>query len=98
MGLIAREIERAGIPTVTLSVVREASVRAPAPRTVFLPFRLGQVLGEPGAQVQQRAILADTLAALVRVRYPGVILDLRYRWKRGVYRDPLAPPPGAGDD
>ncbi len=90
MGLIAREIERAGIPTVTLSVVREASVRTPAPRNVFVPFRLGQVFGEPGAAVQQRAILADALAALLETRTPGAILDLPYRWKRSVYRDPLA--------
>ncbi len=89
MGLIAREIERAGIPTVTLSVVREASRRSPAPRTVFVPFRLGQVFGEPGADVQQRAILVDALAAFGRVRDPGGILDLPYRWKRSVYRDPL---------
>lgn len=95
MGLIAREIERAGIPTVTLSVVREASVRCPGPRNVFVPFRLGQVFGEPGAAVQQRAILADTLTAFGRVRDPGAILELPYRWKRSVYRDPLA---RAGDD
>lgn len=81
MGLIAREIERAGIPTVTLSVVRGASVRAPAPRNVFVPFRLGQIFGEPGAAVQQRAILTEALTALVRLRTPGDILDLPYRWK-----------------
>lgn len=89
MGLIAREIERAGIPTVTLSVVREASVRSPAPRTVFVRFRLGQVFGEPGAAVQQRAILADALAAFRRVARAGDIVELPYRWKRSVYRDPV---------
>lgn len=90
MGLIAREIERAGIPTVTLSVVREASVRMPAPRNVFVPFRLGQVFGEPGAAAQQRTVLVDALAALRYVHDPGSIVDLPYRWKRSVYGDPLA--------
>ncbi len=90
MGLIAREIERAGIPTVTLSVVREASVRTPGPRNVFVPFRLGQIFGEPEADVQQRAVLMDALAAFAQVTRPGAILDLPYRWKRSVYRDPLA--------
>lgn len=89
MGLIAREIERAGIPTVTLSVVREASVRSPAPRNVFVPFRLGQIFGAPGADVQQRVILMDALTALAPWSTPGAILDLPYRWKRSVYRDPL---------
>ncbi len=90
MGLIAREVERAGIPTVTLSVVREASVRTPAPRNVFVPFRLGQIFGEPGADVQQRAVLMDALTAFADVSAPGAVLDLPYRWKRSVYRDPLA--------
>ncbi len=89
MGLIAREIERAGIPTVTLSVVREASVRTSAPRNVFVPFRLGQIFGEPGADVQQRAILMDALTVFAHESAPGTILDLPYRWKRSVYRDPL---------
>ncbi len=89
MGLIAREIERAGISTVTLSVVREASVRTPAPRNVFVPFRLGQIFGEPGADVQQRAVLMDALTALAHMSAAGTILDLPYRWKRSVYRDPL---------
>ncbi|MGH7547594.1 MAG: hypothetical protein ACREMM_05415 [Gemmatimonadales bacterium] len=89
MGLIAREIERAGISTVTLSVVREASVRSPSPRNVFVPFRLGRIFGEPGADVQQRAVLVATLGAFGRLREPAAILDLPYRWKRGIFRDPL---------
>lgn len=88
MGLIAREIERAGIPTVTLSVVREASERTPAPRNVFVAFRLGQIFGEPGADLQQRTVLMDALTAFARVKAPGEILDLPYRWKRSVYRVP----------
>lgn len=71
-------------------MVREASVRTPAPRNVFVPFRLGQMFGEPGADVQQRAVLMDALKALAEVGAAGVILDLPYRWKRSVYRDPLA--------
>lgn len=89
MGLIALEVERAGIPTVTLSVVREASVRSPAPRNVFVPFRLGQVFGEPEEEVQQRAVLMATLEAFGRLRQPAAILDLPYRWKRSIFLDPL---------
>ncbi len=91
MGLIAREIERAGTPTVALSVVRAASERTPAPRNVFVPFRLGQIFGEPGASAQQRAVLLDALRAFAQVQAPGAILDLPYRWKRSRYRDPLEP-------
>jgi hypothetical protein len=67
--------------------------RTPAPRSVVVRFRLGQVFGEPGHGVQQRAILADALSALITARQAGSILELPYRWKRSVYVDPL----GRGD-
>ena len=44
---------------------------------------------EPGADVQQRAILAEALATLAQARVAGSIVDLPYRWKRSIYRDPL---------
>ncbi len=73
-----------------IGVVREMLEKAPAPRNVFAPFRLGQVFGEPGNAVQQRALLANTLAAFQRADRPGVIIALPYRWKRSAYSDPLA--------
>jgi hypothetical protein len=76
---------------VLVGVVREMLEKAPAPRNVFVRFRLGEVFGEPEHVVQQRAILAAALEALVTVRVPGAIVDLPYRWKRSEYRDPLAP-------
>ncbi|MDH3455736.1 MAG: hypothetical protein OER90_02745 [Gemmatimonadota bacterium] len=85
MGLVARAIERAGIPTVTLSVVRSMTDALPAPRNVFVRFRLGQVLGEPGHVDQQQAVLRDTLHAVDRIAQTGAVIDLPYRWKRDTY-------------
>ncbi len=73
-----------------IGVVREMLQKVPAPRNVFVPFRLGQIFGEAGQQIQQRAVLMDTLTAFARVSVPGTILDLPYRWKRSVYRDALS--------
>lgn len=87
MGLVAREIEAAGIPTVTASVVRQMTEALPAPRNVMVKFRLGQVFGEPGDAAQQRTILRDSLAALRTVTEPGGIVELPYRWKRGTYEE-----------
>jgi hypothetical protein len=78
--------------TVLVGVVREMLERAPAPRNVLVRFRLGQVFGEPGAAVQQRAVLGDALAALFTIRQAGAIVELPYRWKRSEYQDPLARP------
>jgi D-proline reductase (dithiol) PrdB len=88
------------MPTVVVGVIREMFERTPAPRSVVVRFRLGQVFGEPGNAVQQRAVLADALSALMTVRQVGTIVELPYRWKRGGYVDPIArlrAPTGPGD-
>ena len=86
------------MPTVIVGVIREMFERTPAPRSVVVRFRLGQVLGEPGAAVQQRAVLADVLTTLTTAREPGAIVELPYQWKRGVYVDPiLRAPTGRAD-
>jgi hypothetical protein len=87
VGLIGREIERAGIPTIGISVVREYSVKVKPPRTVFLRWPFGHPLGEPFQSAQQRVVLAEALAALCTIRQPGEIRDLPYRWRRERYDD-----------
>ena len=86
------------MPTVVVGVIREMFERTPAPRSVVVRFRLGQVFGEPGQKVQQRAILADALSALITARQVGSILELPYRWKRSVYVDPILRTPTVGAD
>ncbi len=85
MSLVARQIETAGIPTVMIGVVEHALRALPAPRNVLVRFRLGQVFGDPGAQLQQRTILRATLGLLPRASVPGVIVELPYRWRRETY-------------
>ena len=80
-----------------VGVIRAMFERTPAPRSVVVRFRLGQVFGEAGQAVQQRAILADALSALVTARRAGTILELPYRWKRSVYVDPLRAPTAPAD-
>ena len=87
MGLVARAVEARGIPTVTVSVVRNMTETLPAPRNVLITFRLGQVFGEPGRAAQQRTILRASLAALDDITESGGIVQLPYRWKREVYED-----------
>lgn len=86
MGLIARVIEAAGIPTVCISLVREVTERVRPPRAVYLRWPMGHPLGEPGRPAQQRQVLEDALDLLVSASTPGVIVDLPYRWRRTRYR------------
>jgi D-proline reductase (dithiol) PrdB len=86
VGLIQREIERAGIPTVGISIVREYSEKVKPPRTVFLRWPFGHPLGEPFHETQQAVVLAEALRALCVIEQPGEIIDLPYRWRREEYR------------
>jgi len=85
VGLLAREIEACGVTTVGLALVQELAVAVKAPRLLFLHWPFGHALGEPGKVNQQRTILRE-LFSLARVApYPGLVLELPYRWKRQTY-------------
>lgn len=85
MGLVQREIERAGIATVGVSIVRRYSEEVRPPRTVFLRWPYGHPLGEPGNVAQQLAVIRAAFRALVEVTEPGTIVDLPWRWRRETY-------------
>jgi D-proline reductase (dithiol) PrdB len=73
VGLIQSVIERAGVPTVSVSVLREVTERVRPPRTLFVDFPLGYPLGEAhNAPLQTRIILA--MLALLREPVPPAIL------------------------
>jgi hypothetical protein len=85
VGLLAREVEAAGVTTVGLALVREVAVAARAPRLLFVHWPFGHALGEPGNVGQQRAVLCDMLSMARRAPRPGLVVDLPYRWRRESY-------------
>lgn len=82
MGLIQREIEKEGVCTVSVSIVRKFTEEAGAPRAVFVKWPMGHPLGEPGRVAQQMAVLRAAFKALSSIKEPGTIIDLPYRWRR----------------
>ncbi len=80
MGLVARVIEEAGIPTVVVSTGRDLSSQVKAPRTVFVNFPMGNPFGRPFDAAQQRIVLLDALHALESVEVGGELIDLPYDW------------------
>lgn len=91
MGLIQRAVEKAGIATIGISLVRKYSEQVRPPRTVFLHWPFGHPLGEPGNRRQQRAVLFEAFKALYAIRTPGEIVDLPFPWRRfdfDGYREP----------
>lgn len=80
MGLVAREAERRGIATVSLSSAYSITAAVNPPRAVFVDFPLGHTAGKPGDRALQRHIMIDTLSALDGTTRPGAIRVLPYTW------------------
>jgi hypothetical protein len=73
VGLIASVIEKTGIPTVCLSLLREVAVKVKPPRCLFVPFFHGFPLGKPHQPELQHRIIGAALE-LLRIQSPEPIL------------------------
>jgi hypothetical protein len=59
VGLIASGIEKAGIPTVGLSLLQMVTKKVRPPRALYVPFPFGYPLGKPNnAKLQHQVIRA----------------------------------------
>ncbi len=88
MGLIARAIERVGIPTVSISITKDLTESVGVPRALFVKWPLGHPLGEAHNAEQQRTLIFDALELLITAREPGIIKEPGYRWRREEYSPP----------
>jgi D-proline reductase (dithiol) PrdB len=61
IGLVARALELAGIPTMTLAVIKEVIESVRAPRVALYDGELGSVSGLPNFPEHQRRILDEAL-------------------------------------
>ena len=82
VGLIAREIERAGIPTLCMSSAWDITFAVRPPRAVFVNFPLNHQVGKADEPQLQRRILLDALKAFEALWAPGQMLSLPYVWDR----------------
>lgn len=88
MGLIARTIEAAGIPTVSIIGLKEIAEKVRPPRAVHLKWPFGHPLGEPGNRAQQLSLIHYALRALYDMSEPGTILEPGWAWRRQRYTEP----------
>ena len=77
-----RELERQGVATVGLSLLRKITERVKPPRTYFLRYPFGHALGEARNHDQQRQIVLDCLGLLESLTVPGTIVESPYRWRQ----------------
>ncbi len=80
MGLVARAVEEAGIPTLSMTSALDITQGVKPPRAVFLNFPLGHQTGKPYQPELQRRIVRDALASIDGMKEPGSIVALPYRW------------------
>jgi hypothetical protein len=80
VGLIAREIEARGIPTVVVASVRRAIGLTHPPRTLMTGRANSEVIGAPGDGAAQRETLRGALSVLTSATTPGVVEELPRSW------------------
>lgn len=73
VSLIAAEIEKRGIATTCVILLREIAEKVRPPRALCVPFPLGYPLGRPHDAELQRKVVAAALALLER-EGPGPLL------------------------
>lgn len=79
VGLISAEIERVGIATVCLTLLRTIAERVRPPRTLSVPFPHGFPLGAPHDPELQRDVIRAALSLLETANEPGTIVDYSRR-------------------
>ena len=70
MGALGHFIEREGIPTAQISLIREQTAAIKPPRALWVPFMLGRPFGAPNAPDFQRKVLRALLALFNRPAGP----------------------------
>lgn len=72
LGIVARAIELAGIPTILISVDRGMTDMVRPPRTAYYVGEFGSVAGKPNWKQYQHRILDETLRWIETFDQPGV--------------------------
>jgi hypothetical protein len=80
VGLIAREIEARGIPTLSMTSALSITRSVNPPRAAFVDYPLGYTTGKPHEPELQRSLLLDALQAFETLEEPGGVVTLPYAW------------------
>ena len=76
MSLVAAEIERRGISTVTIQLLREIAEAVRPPRALLVPYPFGYPLGAPSDPALQRRVMEATLDLLEEDAEPPLLREL----------------------
>ena len=82
MGLVARVIEAAGIPTVTLEMIWVYHHLVGIPRVAAIEHPFGRPYGDVGDADTQRDVLRAALSVFAQAREAGHVAHLPFRWNQ----------------
>ena len=80
MPVLARVIESAGIPTVTVTMMPDLAERFRLSRIVGVEFPFGHSFGDPHNDLLMRTVAEGALQALEEAGAPGYRLDIQAKW------------------
>jgi hypothetical protein len=80
VGLVARKIEEAGIPTVTLNMIWVYQRLVGMPRVAAIEHPFGRPYGDVDDVTRQREVLMASLALASNAGRPGHVEQLPFRW------------------
>ncbi len=80
MGLVARRIEEAGIPTVTVNMIWPYQNVVGMPRVAAIEHPFGRPYGDVGDVETQDAVVRAALAVFEQAREPGHVEHLPFVW------------------
>ncbi len=80
MGLVARVVEAAGIPTATLNMIWRYQNLVGMPRVAAIEHPFGRPYGDVGDTKTQSAVLRAGLAVFEQASEPGHVEHLQFRW------------------
>ena len=79
VSLVAAELERQGVSTVTIQLLREAAERVRPPRALFVPFKHGYPLDTPSDPDRQHAVIEAALRLLEdQELQPPALVDYKF--------------------
>ena len=81
MGLVQRVLDIFGIPTISLTLVKEMTALVKPSKALFIQHPFGLTLGDVGDTATHDAVLRDCLHYATESLPAGSIIDLPYRWK-----------------
>jgi hypothetical protein len=70
VGALGHYLEREGVPTAQISLIREQTAAMKPPRALWVPFMLGRPLGAPNEPEFQRRVLRALLSLFERASGP----------------------------